>query len=97
VEVRVLYFEGCPNAAEAERRVRQAVADRADIEVVLERVDDPADAARLGMHGSPTILVDGTDPFATPDTPTSWSCRVYPPTLGSHGVPTVERLTAAFS
>ena len=29
------------------------------------------------MHGSPTILVDGTDPFAAPGEPASVSCRLY--------------------
>jgi hypothetical protein len=29
------------------------------------------------MHGSPTLLIDGTDPFAEPGQPPSMSCRLY--------------------
>jgi hypothetical protein len=44
---------------------------------VAERViDDPDVAWAVGMHGSPTVLVDGTDPFAPAGLPGSLSCRV---------------------
>ncbi|MFI2204210.1 hypothetical protein ACH47Z_26165 [Streptomyces sp. NPDC020192] len=46
---------------------------------------DPEEAERLGMHGSPTLLVGGTDPFARPGQEPSLSCRVG-------GLPSVERL-----
>jgi hypothetical protein len=29
------------------------------------------------MHGSPTLLVNGIDPFAPPGSPASVSCRIY--------------------
>ena len=32
---------------------------------------------RLGMTGSPTLLADGTDPFARPGLNPSISCRLY--------------------
>ena len=45
------------------------------------------------MHGSPTLLVDGTDPFAVPGQPPSLSCRLYRDAAGRmSGTPTVEAL-----
>ena len=53
---------------------------------------DQAEATGLGMAGSPTILVNGRDPFAQGAEP-SLSCRLYcggdgPP----DGAPSVEDL-----
>lgn len=92
MEIQLLYFEGCPNVVEAERRVRDALGDRPEVSVIRHQVADIEEAERVGMHGSPTILIDGTDPFADSDTPVSWSCRVYSPADGSQGVPSLERL-----
>lgn len=92
MDIEIVYFEGCPNVEEARARVAQAVKQRGDVSVRLRRVEDPDEAEKVGMHGSPTILIDGTDPFAAPGTPTSWGCRYYPPSIGSHGVPSVEQL-----
>ena len=36
----------------------------ASVEPILERVETAEDAERLRFVGSPTILVDGRDPFA---------------------------------
>jgi hypothetical protein len=42
-------------------------------------IANETDAAAAGMHGSPTLLVDGIDPFAAPGQPTSLSCRLAVP------------------
>lgn len=97
MDIEIVYFEGCPNVDEARARVAQAVKERADVSVRLRRVDDPVEAEEVGMHGSPTILIDGIDPFAAPGTPTSWGCRYYPPSIGSQGVPSVEQLEGALA
>ena len=97
MEILLLYFDGCPNVEEAESRVREALGDRSDATLVRHEVADIAEAERVGMRGSPTILVDGADPFAGSDTPVSWSCRVYGAGDGSHGVPSVERLVEVLS
>jgi hypothetical protein len=45
------------------------------------------------MHGSPTLLIDGQDPFADPDTPSSLSCRLYrAPDGRQQGAPSVADL-----
>jgi hypothetical protein len=85
MEITVLYFEGCPNAERALARVRSVVEGRDDITVTTRAVEDEDDAVAVGMHGSPTVLIDGADPFASPGTAASYSCRV-------DGGPTVEQL-----
>ena len=52
-------------------------------------------AEAVGFRGSPTVLVNGRDPFADPTAPTGLSCRVYSTEAGLAGAPTVEQLLAA--
>jgi hypothetical protein len=50
------------------------------------------------MTGSPTVLVDGADPFRVPGTGPSVSCRLYRGADGSAGgAPSVSELRAALS
>ena len=59
-------------------------------------IQDEAGAARYGMHGSPTVLVNGSDPFAAPGTPASLSCRLYRDQGGpAGGAPSVAALREA--
>ncbi|MEJ7800283.1 MAG: thioredoxin family protein [Ilumatobacter sp.] len=91
--VRVLHVLDCPNAAVAIERIREAVGeDDARVDELLVRTDD--EAARLGMRGSPTILVDGVDHFTPPGCPTGVACRIAP---GGDPVPSVQALRAAFA
>lgn len=91
--VRVLHVPDCPNAAVAIERIREAVGeDDVRVEELLVRTDD--EAARLGMRGSPTILVDGVDHFTPPGCPTGVACRIAP---GGDPVPSVQALGAAFA
>jgi hypothetical protein len=43
---------------------------------MLERVETHEEAVRLGFRGSPTILVDGRDPFADGRGDLGLACRV---------------------
>lgn len=53
------------------------------------------DARRVGFRGSPSILVDGTDPFGLVDAPGRLCCRVYPSPDGPPtGAPTLAQLQA---
>lgn len=97
MEVRLLYFDGCPNWHEAERRLRQVFKQLGfpDSALTFHRVDAPEDAERLAFRGSPTILVNGVDPFAEPGAPVGLACRVYRTAAGSDGAPTLSQLTEA--
>ena len=62
VEIRVQYFEGCPNVQLVADRLEELGVDPARVR--FETVATPGDADRVGFHGSPTILIDDEDPFA---------------------------------
>src|SRR3546814_952488 len=76
MKLELLYFDDCPNWKIAAQRLN-AVATRWGllVERRLVATAEQADAARF--RGSPTILVDGRDPFASGDEPFGLACRVY--------------------
>jgi hypothetical protein len=97
MRITVLAVPDCPNAPVAVGRITAALAGRpASVELV--EVTGETDAARLGMTGSPTILLDGVDPFAGAGAVPSVSCRIYRGPDGTpKGAPSVQDLTAALS
>jgi hypothetical protein len=91
--VQLLYFAGCPNWHQTEQRLREAVERlAADLDVALVEVTTPEVAERLRFRGSPTVLLDGRDPFADEDAPVGLSCRVFRTPEGLRGAPTVDQL-----
>ena len=81
MELEVLAVEDCPNVAAFEERLAAVLAGIEDAVVRRRVIADEAEAAAAGMHGSPTLLVNGVDPFATPGQPTSLSCSLTVPSL----------------
>jgi hypothetical protein len=77
MDLTVLAVPDCPNVMLLEQRLAQVIEGRRDVTVSRQVIADQDEAARWGMHGSPTILVDGIDPFAEPGEPASVSCRLY--------------------
>ena len=96
MSIELLYFAGCPNWQLTDERLREALrlAGRGD-EVEYRTVETPAEAEDIGFAGSPTVLVDGRDPFAEPGATAGLSCRVYRTPAGLAGAPTVDQLVAA--
>ena len=87
MKILLLHVADCPHVGELTSRIDIALdGRRADL--VLRQVDDVQEAIRLGMRGSPTLLIDGLDPFVTDAEPTL-SCRL--------SIPEVDQLRAAFS
>ena len=96
MRVQVVHVADCPNTPTLLGRLAQILADRADVHVETQLVQDADEAARLGMTGSPTLLVDGVDPFGRADQPASLSCRLYIDDTGAFtGAPTLAQLRAA--
>ena len=89
--VRLVYFDACPNWSTADRRLR-ALAEELGFELELQSVSSPVEVEAAGLRGSPTILVDGRDPYATAEAPLSMSCRLYSTPAGPAGSPTIEQL-----
>ena len=59
-------------------------------------IESPEMAARVGFHGSPTLLIDGVDPFVTGDEPVGMTCRVFRTEDGVQGAPTEAQLRRIF-
>jgi Alkylmercury lyase len=93
----VLAVTGCPGATLLDDRLAMVVPDRHGITVSHRVIDDAAEAARYGMHGSPTLLIDGIDPFARPGQEASVSCRLYPGSGQAEGAPSARRLRQAIA
>lgn len=99
MRVELLYFDGCPNWTVADSRLADAlrVVARDDLAVHRRKVETVEDAVALGFTGSPTVLVDGSDPFATGSEQVGLACRVYSTPEGLAGSPTVEQLVEVLS
>jgi hypothetical protein len=83
--VELLWWEGCPSLERALSELREAMRDIGlDPQAVhLREVTTDEDAQREGFLGSPTILIDGADPFPALDGATvGLNCRVYRRTGG---------------
>lgn len=77
MELTVLAVPGCPNARLLEERLAEAIADMPGVRVRRVEITDEEAAARHGMSGSPTLLVNGSDPFANSASGPSLACRLY--------------------
>jgi hypothetical protein len=98
MELVVLTVADCPNAAAFEERLAAALTGWPHTVVRRRVIASEQEAAEDGMHGSPTLLVDGTDPFAEPGQPHSLSCRLYRDASGRTGpVPSVKELRRALT
>jgi hypothetical protein len=97
VQVKILYFSGCPNWQKAAERTRTALVELGRGDVALE-LEDAQGMAHLphGWAGSPTVLVDGRDPFAERNLAASRdACRMYRTATGLEGAPGVDELRRA--
>lgn len=97
MEITLQYFDGCPNWVILDGRITEALGDRSDATIIRQRIETHEDAVRVGFRGSPTVLIDGADPFAEDGAPVGLTCRVYRIPDGLVGSPTVEQLRAAIA
>ena len=99
VKITIQYFEGCPHWKLADERVHTVLRGlaRKDVSLEYQLIDSPEIAERVGFHGSPTILIDGRDPFAIGGEPVGMTCRVYRTDEGRQGAPAVAELQMLLS
>lgn len=96
MDIELLVVPDCPNEPAAAELVRRALADTGVRATVTRSVIATEDEARRrGFIGSPTIRVDGRDPFAQPGTLVGLSCRLYQTPDGLAGVPSLPDLRQA--
>jgi hypothetical protein len=97
MDLTLQYFEGCPNWKTTNRHLMQLRVEGFDLSVGYELVDSHEMAIEKGFRGSPTVLIDGVDPFADPDAPVGLACRIYRTEHGPAGSPTLDVLREAIS
>lgn len=87
VELRVI--PDCPNRHAVLGMLRGALAavGLPEHPVRVVEVSTQQQAEELGFIGSPTVLLDGVDPFAVPAAPPSLACRVFQTQGGLRGTP----------
>lgn len=97
VNVELLVVPNCPNEARAADALREAAthAGIVDLGVTVTVIDSDEDAQRRRFVGSPTFLINGTDPFAVAGAPSGLTCRVYRTAAGPSGLPEIEQLRDA--
>jgi hypothetical protein len=97
MDVELLVVPDCPNEVHAAALLRTALDDvgLARIPITTTVIDTREDAGRRGFVGSPTILIDGEDPFAEPGRPAALACRIYRNTTGPAGIPDLLQLRQA--
>lgn len=97
VEVELRYVEGCPHMPTLRERLAVALsaAGYDDLRVRLRLIETIDDAALLGFPGSPTVMVDGCDPFADGAGRVGLACRLYRTPDGLAGSPTLQQLIVA--
>jgi len=92
VDITLLYFNDCPNWLIANDHLETLVVEHPEIVITRHIVDTAEEAAHTGFRGSPSILVDGHDPFAGPGDLVGLSCRIYQTPEGPAGSPTPDQL-----
>ena len=93
MRVTLLYTPDCPNWRTVAALLDELTAELA-LDVDHREIDGLAAAERHGFAGSPTVLIDGHDPFPSEAVP-SLSCRLYPAATGLERVPPAEELRTA--
>jgi hypothetical protein len=96
MEIELCYFDGCPNWQATEAMLLRILGELGiDVEVHHTLIETPEAAERLGFRGSPTVLINGRDPFADPKAPIGLSCRIYRTETGLAGSPSPAQLRSA--
>ncbi|SEB46998.1 Alkylmercury lyase [Amycolatopsis tolypomycina] len=99
MKIDILHVPDCPNLSLLQQRLHQALDTAIDdptMAVSTVVIPDLEAATATGMTGSPTLLIDGTDPFAEAGSGPSLSCRLYRDPDGRvTGAPSVAALRDA--
>lgn len=99
MRVELLYFEGCPHWQVAYERLVEVlkVLGRSDVAVERKLVESADRAEELGFVGSPTVLIDGVDPFASGGEQVGLACRIYHTSTGLSGFPDTAQMLDVLS
>jgi hypothetical protein len=93
----VQHFAGCPNWEIMRGHLATLIAEGLDAIVEYESIESHDEALERDFRGSPTVLVDGVDPFSDPTARPGLTCRVYDTEHGLAGSPTLSQLRTAIT
>ncbi|RZU13905.1 hypothetical protein EV645_4762 [Kribbella rubisoli] len=93
--LEVLHVPDCPNLAPMLERL----AEVTDLPIATREIRSDDEAVEVGMAGSPTLLIDGVDPFADAvSAECGLTCRLYRDEGGrTVPVPSTEQVRAALA
>lgn len=96
MRIEILLVADCPNEDAAVDLIGATVAEAGvHADVTRTIITSQEQARERGFVGSPTFLLDGTDPFAQPEAPVALACRLYSTPDGLRGVPALPDLRRA--
>jgi hypothetical protein len=97
MQVHVLVVPDCPHAEPATAVARRALDEFGlnHVWVTTILVTSQAQAEQLQFAGSPTVMIDGHDPFAGPASSPGLSCRLYRDGITLTGTPPLEPIKHA--
>ena len=95
MRVTLQYFDGCPGWQTTDGHLAALRAEGLDLEVAYEKITTPAAAVLAGFRGSPTLLIDGVDPFADAEAAVGLTCRIYLTAEGVAASPTLAEIRKA--
>jgi hypothetical protein len=97
MEITLQYFDGCPNRKHTVAHLDRLLDEGLDVAVGFELIDTHEKAVGRGFRGSPTVLIDGIDPFADDEAPVGLACRIYQTENGLAGSPSLSQLRQAIT
>ena len=92
MHITVLHTESCPNTEPLIEDLHNISAGFNSIIISTQCICTEEEAVQHGFHGSPTILLDGKDPFSYADYAFGLSCRIYSEGSKRYGYPTHSQL-----
>ena len=97
MEITIQYFDSCPNWKVFDAIVTELVQQHGldDVSLTYQLIDTREVAEEYQFAGSPTMLVDGQDPFKTDQTPIGLACRTYMTATGLAPSPSVDQIREA--
>jgi hypothetical protein len=96
MKIELLYFDDCPSYKTAMDVLREALsAEGRSDPIELIEIKTEADVQRWKFIGSPTIRIDGIDPFDQGTSNFGLECRVFNTPDGLIGWPTKQMLIDA--
>ena len=95
MEVTLQSLDDCPGWKTTASYLFTLVGEGWDVVIGYEPIDTHRLAVARDFHGSPTVLIDGADPFADEKATIGLACRTYPTEDGPARSPSMSQLRQA--